>query len=217
MADLTITKANVLPSTGARYGTGIAGGTVTAGQSIYKDSTDSNSLKPADANVSASAAVVGIASHDALDGQPLRYFTGGVVAFGSIITAGEIYVASAAAGGIAPIADLPQASVTVTADAGTDVLTATSHGLVDGDACQFTTTTTLPDPLATATTYYVRDATTHTLKVAATSGGAAIDITDAGTGTHTLKPVAFLGLLGYGYSATQIHLGILTATGITIV
>lgn len=71
-----------------------------------------------------------------------------------------------------------------TADAGTDVITSASHGLSDTNAILLTTSDTLPAPLATATPYYVRDSTASTFKVAATSGGAAIDITDAGTGTH---------------------------------
>lgn len=75
---------------------------------------------------------------------------------------------------------------TFTADDTTDVITATAHGLSDGQAVVLKTTTTLPAGLATSTIYYVRDSTTNTLKLAATSGGAAIDITSTGTGTHTL-------------------------------
>jgi len=69
-----------------------------------------------------------------------------------------------------------------TANAGTDVFTDNSHGLVNGDALRFKGTD-LPAPLEQSTIYYVRDATTNTFKVAATAGGAAIDITDVGSGT----------------------------------
>lgn len=73
----------------------------------------------------------------------------------------------------------------VTADAGTDFLTATSHGLEDGDHIFLTNIGgALPAGLAVNTSYYVRDKTTNTFKVTATVGGTAVDITGAGTGTH---------------------------------
>lgn len=75
---------------------------------------------------------------------------------------------------------------TFTADAGTDALTATAHGLSDGDQVHVSSTTTLPDPLAADTDYFVISATTNTFQLATTSGGSAIDLTDAGTGTHTV-------------------------------
>ena len=49
----------------------------------------------------------------------------------------------------------------------------------------FSSTTTLPAGLSAATNYYVRDVTTNTFKVSATVDGAAVDITDTGTGVHT--------------------------------
>lgn len=73
---------------------------------------------------------------------------------------------------------------TFTADAATDVITSTAHGLSDGDVLLLTTSNTLPAGLSTSTPYFVRDSTTNTFKLAATAGGTAIDITDAGTGTH---------------------------------
>lgn len=66
----------------------------------------------------------------------------------------------------------------------TDIITSTSHGLVTGDIVFFSTTTTLPAGLSVHTPYYVRDETGNTFKVSATVGGAAIDITSTGTGTH---------------------------------
>lgn len=85
-------------------------------------------------------------------------------------------------------------SVNFTVDAGTDVVTATGHGFLDGDIVRLATTTTLPAPLSAATEYYVRDATTNTFKLAATEGGAAVNITDTGAGTHsvTRSSVAFV-------------------------
>ena len=68
-------------------------------------------------------------------------------------------------------------------DTGTDVLTANAHGYTDGERIKFNATTTLPTPLVKTNTYYVRDATTNTFKVADSSGGVAIDITTTGSGT----------------------------------
>lgn len=80
---------------------------------------------------------------------------------------------------------------TFTANASTDVLTTSAtHDYIAGTPVQLTTTGTLPAPLATATTYYVVSPSGATLKLAATSGGSAIDITDAGTGTHTITDLA---------------------------
>lgn len=67
-----------------------------------------------------------------------------------------------------------------------DLFTVTDHGLVDDDQIELTTTGTLPAGLSTGTTYYVISATANTFQLSATQAGAAIDITDAGTGTHGL-------------------------------
>lgn len=78
-------------------------------------------------------------------------------------------------------------SANFTADDTTDVITSAGHGLNDGQAVRLTTTDTLPAGLSVDTTYYVRDAdrAAGTFKLAETRSGAAVDITDAGTGTHT--------------------------------
>lgn len=108
MADLTVTASSVLASAAATVvRTGVAGATVTAGQPVYSDSADENSLKPAQATAAKENAT-GIALHGAADGQPLSYVTkdSGFTP-GATLIAGEIYVvSSAAAGGIAPIGDL---------------------------------------------------------------------------------------------------------------
>jgi hypothetical protein len=86
-------------------------------------------------------------------------------------------------------------SDTFTADAGTDTLTYTSFvnlpsNILTGTRVQLTTTTTLPAGLATATNYYVIRLTDGTCKLATSYAnsvlGTAIDITSAGTGTHTI-------------------------------
>ncbi len=77
----------------------------------------------------------------------------------------------------------------VTADPVTDEVLKTTHGLSNGQVVQFSNTNgTLPAGLGPDTDYFVVSAAASTFKVSATSGGAAIDITDAGTGTHIVKP-----------------------------
>ena len=76
---------------------------------------------------------------------------------------------------------------TFTADAGADTLSVgTDDGFADEDTVYLTTTGTLPAGLSTSTEYYVVSAAASTLQLAATNGGSAINITDAGTGTHTI-------------------------------
>lgn len=87
-------------------------------------------------------------------------------------------------------------SDTFTADAGTDVCTWTStanypSNVLTGTRVRLTTTTTLPAGLATATDYYVIKVSDTTFKLATSYAnavaGTAINITDAGTGTHTVN------------------------------
>ena len=72
----------------------------------------------------------------------------------------------------------------------TDVATCGTHGYSNGDPIVVTSTTTLPTPLAENTEYYVIYIDADTFKFAATYGdavdGTAIDITDTGTGTHSV-------------------------------
>jgi len=83
-------------------------------------------------------------------------------------------------------------SDTFTADTGSDILTvASDHGLVTGDIVQLTTSVAdLPDPLAVLTEYFVILVDADEVQLATTLAnalaGTEIDITDAGTGTHTL-------------------------------
>lgn len=57
----------------------------------------------------------------------------------------------------------------------------------DGDIVRvYTDQSDLPSPLAVNTNYYVRDTSGSTIKLATTSGGDAVDIADAGTGTHQI-------------------------------
>jgi hypothetical protein len=87
-------------------------------------------------------------------------------------------------------------SDTFSADAGTDVCTYTStasipSNILTGTRVRLTTTTTLPAGLALATDYYVIKVTDSTFKLATSYAnavaGTQINITNAGTGTHTIS------------------------------
>jgi hypothetical protein len=78
---------------------------------------------------------------------------------------------------------------TFTADAGTDLITYTNDWK-SLTKVQFTTTTTLPAPLALATDYWLVRQSATTANVATSLenalAGTYVNFTDAGTGTHTL-------------------------------
>jgi hypothetical protein len=78
-------------------------------------------------------------------------------------------------------------SGTFTADASNDHIIDNGHGLDNGTQITFTTTGTLPAPLSTEKTYYVRDSATNNFKVALHVDGVAVNITDTGTGTHSYE------------------------------
>ena len=69
--------------------------------------------------------------------------------------------------------------------AATDIITSAAHGLKDGDLVHVATTTTLPTGLSASTDYYVIYLTVDTFKLSATLLGQAVDITAAGSGTHS--------------------------------
>lgn len=94
---------------------------------------------------------------------------------------------------------LSSASSTFTADASTDICTGaifTTSANTTGCAVTLTSTGTLPAGLATSTTYFVIrvDQNAGTFKLATSlanaDAGTAIDITSAGSGTHTITPTA---------------------------
>lgn len=80
---------------------------------------------------------------------------------------------------------------TFTADASTDICTHSNINLFPYTRVQLTTTTTLPAGLSLATDYYVIKVTDTTCKFATSYAnavaGTAVNITDAGTGTHTIN------------------------------
>lgn len=81
--------------------------------------------------------------------------------------------------------------------AASDVCTKSSHGYLTGLKVQVSTTTTLPAGLSASTDYFVIKIDANTFKLASSlvnaQAGTAIDITDAGTGTHTITPTSLAG------------------------
>jgi len=83
-----------------------------------------------------------------------------------------------------------QSSYTFVSDYTWDGYLSTGHALTDGMAVQLTTTGTLPAGLSLATTYFVVDSTVGAqFFLSETHGGPVIDITDDGSGTHTVTPI----------------------------
>jgi len=106
MSDLSVTPANVVAAAGASVQYGTAGATITAGQLVYKDSADGR-IKLARANVAGTAELVGVSQNGAANGQPISYIVGGDYNPGATVTVGTVYdLSAAAAGGVAPEADL---------------------------------------------------------------------------------------------------------------
>ena len=82
MAAISITAANVIPSSTASRSLGVAGATITAGQAVYIDTTDSNKIKLADANGTTPAnTFAGIAENGATAGQKISYVTNDTAGF----------------------------------------------------------------------------------------------------------------------------------------
>jgi len=83
-----------------------------------------------------------------------------------------------------------------TADAGTDLLTISSHGHASGDGPFLTASTgTLPAGLDSSTLYWVNAASAGTLSLHFSKSEAVLDqnpvnITDTGSGTHALAPAS---------------------------
>jgi outer membrane protein assembly factor BamB len=107
MAAITITAADVIAADGAvskqEY---VAGATIVAGEWVYVDTANSNVLKLAQADGTAlEATVKGMALNGGVTGQPIVVATSGTIAVGSVLTTAVVYVLSATAGKMDPVAD----------------------------------------------------------------------------------------------------------------
>jgi hypothetical protein len=78
-----------------------------------------------------------------------------------------------------------------------DICTKSTHGFLTGLKVQLTTTGVLPAGLSLITDYFVIKIDADTFKLASSlvnaQAGTAVDITDTGTGTHTITPTALAG------------------------
>lgn len=105
MADLSITAANVIAASTATIEHGIAGATITAGQTVYLDET-AGTYKLADADGTGTTRTRGIALNGAGAGQPLAIIKEGDLTMGAVFTAGVSYFQSPNAGGIGARAEV---------------------------------------------------------------------------------------------------------------
>jgi len=106
MADVSITAANVLASSGAARNTGTAGETITQGMPVYVKASDGKIYKAVKTSAAAAAAV-GIALNSAALNQPVTYVTeDDDFTPGFTTAAGTSYFVGAAAGGISAAGDL---------------------------------------------------------------------------------------------------------------
>lgn len=104
MADLSITDTNVVPtSTTEPIETGIAGASLSAGDMVYKNS--SNVYVKAQADVLADIGAVGMAMNTVASGQPVAVAKGRIT-IGTGFTVGMQVNLSANAGKLAPVADI---------------------------------------------------------------------------------------------------------------
>ncbi|TWT45010.1 hypothetical protein RAS1_14310 [Phycisphaerae bacterium RAS1] len=105
MADFSITAANVIA--GGVVPTKTAGEALVAGEAVYKKVADGKYYKAqADGNEE-EAKFAGVAVNNCAAGQPFSLVEAGELTVGSALgSAGKAVVLSAAAGKLAPIADL---------------------------------------------------------------------------------------------------------------
>lgn len=100
----------------------------------------------------------------------------------------------------------------------TDICTAAAHGYETGDLVRVSSATTLPAGLSAATTYYVIKLSADTFSLATTdalaTAGTAINITDTGTGVHSVVGYENVtGIFGSLQTAIAILAGLPEQTG----
>jgi hypothetical protein len=75
-------------------------------------------------------------------------------------------------------------------DTGTETFTSTAHGKANADVVKVhSSADDLPSGLSSTRVYYIVGATTDTFQLSLTSGGSAVDVTSAGSGTLTVYDV----------------------------
>lgn len=103
MTALAVTATAVLPTSSMQYQRGIAGGTITAGQAIYLDTSTGKYLAASNAALASSLAV-GIALNGAAINQVIEFATSGLITIGATTVQGQPYYLGTA-GGIIPVDD----------------------------------------------------------------------------------------------------------------
>lgn len=128
------------------------------------------------------------------------------------LTGEDPYITLKNCGGFNAIREFPNMPTgtstlgTFTVVAATNVITVSAaHGLAIGDRVRVSSATTLPAGMAANTDYYVLTVpSTTTLTVSDTFGGTVLDITDTGTGTHTM--VKFEAVNAVAFEKRAIHI-----------
>lgn len=90
----------------------------------------------------------------------------------------------------------------------TDKFSSTAHGFSNGDAVVLRTGFTPGAPLTPGVVYYVRDVEANAFKLAATSGGAAIDVTSDGSGSAVKLGTTNVALPGLAPLAEPGEIGV---------
>ena len=104
MGDIAV--GAVTPGNNADIRRGDAGGTIAAGDPLRLVAATGKYVA-AKADSSTTSTVVGLALHAAVANQPIAFIVSGLLPIASVATVGTVYVLSAAAaGGVAPWADL---------------------------------------------------------------------------------------------------------------
>lgn len=88
-----------------------------------------------------------------------------------------------------------------TADATTDRITCNGHGVKAGQQVVVATSGTLPGGLAASTRYFAIEVTANSFSLNTQPDGAPIDITSAGSGTHTFYVV---GSVQFDFAAADV-------------
>lgn len=97
-----------------------------------------------------------------------------------VLEIGDLYIRFYANGGLVNV----NSATGITFNTTTNVVNWTAHGLSNGQPVVFSTSGSLPTPLVAGVTYYVVNKNTNDFQVAATVGGAAIDLGGTVSGTH---------------------------------
>lgn len=106
-SDLSITSTSVVPGSNAIIRDAVAGAAITAGQVVYKSASDGKLyLADADSGTAAIRDAVGIAINSGAAGARVNYvIEDDDLTIGATVSNGAVYVLSATAGGLAPLAD----------------------------------------------------------------------------------------------------------------